>query len=138
MFVMPCEREEYRVSARSSSGSRNTVQSSLVGECILEFRGLNTKKICYKKGVCVSHDRSTDVARTINREFEVTKMKDGSDELTWLGNVSLCCFESDFELVRRRCLDGYQCCAGRGIYITPSLANVDAVSPPVMHLWRGT
>jgi len=44
-----------------------------------------------------THDRSVEVARTVNCEFGC-QMKDGNDELRCLGNVSLCeadCFESE-------------------------------------------
>lgn len=39
---------------------------------ILECGGLNAKEVCYKsRGICVSHDRNVDVARTVGGEFEV-------------------------------------------------------------------
>ena len=48
------------------------------------------------KAMKKTHDRSVEVARTVNCEFGC-QMKDGNDELRCLGNVSLCeadCFES--------------------------------------------
>ena len=57
---------------------------------LLECGGLNAKEICYKsKDICVVHDRSIDVARTVDREFEVAKVEDGGDELTGTTTAAL-------------------------------------------------
>jgi len=50
----------------------------------------NAEEIRYKsQNICVAHDRSVDVARTVDREFEVAEVEDGGDELTRLRNVPL-------------------------------------------------
>ena len=76
---------------------------NLVGERILECRGLNTQKFCNEsESVCVSHDGSVNVAGTVDREYEVPQWRMAEDELTCLSNVSLGevnCFESNFELL---------------------------------------
>lgn len=81
---------------------------SPVGERILECRRLNAEEVHYKsKGICISHDSSVDVARTVNCEFEIAEMEGGRDELTCLSNMSLGeadGFEGDFELLKPVCV----------------------------------
>ena len=105
---------------------------------------VNTEEICYKsQDICVTHDRSVDVVRMVNLELEVAEVEDGGDELACLRNVPL-----DRPMVLRATLSCSKWCASssltlfgrvpvlhwlRYLYCTFSV-NVDAASPPVMHL----